>query len=142
MNTTIETIKKSLVESYNLIETLSARLAEIENNKPQLPWMSKEKPQPSQAIKNLVKQMTPRTRNDSVNHWKTLFIDNISNINEVILWSNGMVTTFGDDSNTENPLAVFRNRPCAIYRLRKAGWKVPSTFDLNGHQKMIVATRI
>jgi len=136
----IEIIKNSLVESYNLIEELSARLAEIQNNKPQLPWNKKQ--QPSQAVKNLVKQMTPKTSNDSINHWITLRIDNVKAINQVILWKNGMVTTFGEDPNTENPLAVFTNRQTAILRLRKAGWKVPSTFQMGGHHKMIVATRL
>jgi hypothetical protein len=147
MNTTsIQTIKNSLVESYKLIESLEARLKEINNNKPTMPWETKtevvatEKPQitePTNAIKSIVKQMTPQTFNDSPHYWTRM--KNHGKHDRVILWKNGMITTFGEDSSTTEPLAVFKNRHCAILRLRKSGWNVPTT--IGGCKGMLVATK-
>jgi hypothetical protein len=140
--TTIQTIKNSLVESYKLIESLEARLKDINDNKPTMPWETKTEVQPmitepTNAIKSIVKQMTPQTFNDTPHYWTRM--KNYGKHDRVILWKNGMVTTFGEDSSTTEPLAVFKNRHCAILRLRKSGWKVPTI--LGGYKGMLVATK-
>ena len=131
----IQFVLDSLIESYNTIEALQARLAKIEANKP--------KPMPTKAIQSLVSNMTTKPVRDSIIHWKRMF-NAATGIDRVILWKNGMVTTFGENPSVANPLAIFTNRQTAILRLRKAGWNVPTCVNERGtafSAEYIIATR-
>jgi hypothetical protein len=138
MKTQSEMVLNSLVESYKLIKSLSARIDDLETKTSSLPWDEKSEtkpkssyntsPAPTPAIRNLANNtfaMKRMTLNDTSNYWKRMRNGAAGQIDQVVIWKNGVVTTLGENINTSNPLAVFRSRACANLRLRKAGWHVP-----------------
>ncbi len=134
LNTNIQLV----MELAKSISQLTDRLNQIVANAPKAPAVE----QPSKAIQKIVKKMSHDTFHTEVSSW--INFGRKSGVDRVVLWTNGAVTSF-HETDTKNPIAMFRNRPCAIYTLRKAGWIVPRSCDENGvslgFKKFIVATR-
>jgi len=146
---TSELVLNSLVESYKLIKSLSARIDQLEAKATSLPWEGKSEtkpdssyntsPVPTPSIRNLANNtfaMKRMTLNDTPNYWKRMWKS--GTLDRVVIWKNGVVTTLGETIDTTNPLAIFRSRACANLRLRKAGWQVPLS---SGMQEWAIALR-
>jgi hypothetical protein len=138
-----------LTASFNTLKELEAKINSLESqiaftpsNIPVVePVEVIVKPTPTPAIANMVRRMEVTTYNDTPDYWLKQKIK--GDHREVVLWKDGIVTTTGGDVDDRNPLARFRNRACAIYRLRKAGWNVPDSFNDKGSpicHKFIIAT--
>jgi hypothetical protein len=141
-----------LVASFNSLKELEGKINELENRiatsvshipvvEPVEAVVEIAKPTPTPAIANMVRRMEITTYNDTPLFWKKMRKSNEHQ--SVVLWKDGIITTTGGDVDDRNPLARFRNRACAIYRLRKAGWNVPESKNENGtpiSPKFIIAT--
>lgn len=148
MQTPAELVMKSLVDSYNLIKSLSDKINQIESRTSSLPWennsqRSYKTPEPTPAIENLatsmIRQMAHVTFNDTMKACKQIFTAH----DKVVIWKNGVVTTLGESIDTKNPLAIFRSRACARISLRKAGYKIAGAHESGGYStlKYIIASR-
>lgn len=137
--TTINTtsIKHSLITAYQTIEKLEKQMKKLMREAKE---NAKRNTEPSENITSIVSRLSHATMNDTLGYW--VKYRSFGEERKIVLWQNGAVTSF-NETNTKNPMAMFRTRQKAIAVLRKAGWNVPYSLTENGSpicRKFIIAT--
>lgn len=125
-------ISSIMADLQQQISLLNQKLQSILDNAPSA------EPAPTEEVVKLVSKLSNKTFGNSVGFWQYLLQN--SEEDQVLLWRNGAVTTYGSTS-TKNPVAVFSSRHKARLALRSAGWDVPFAYGGLNCGKFVVATR-